>query len=43
MILFRLILATDMSNHKQILSKFVSVLNDFDITNPEHKIQVKIK
>ena len=40
-ILLRIILATDMGNHNLILNKFKSILDEFDIKNPEHRIQVQ--
>ncbi len=38
--IFRIILATDMSNHNQVLNKFKSILEEFDLNNTEHRILV---
>ena len=32
-----------MSNHNAILNKFKSTLDEFDIKNPDHRIQVQNK
>ncbi len=38
----KLILATDMSRHKEIIDSFRKILDNFDTSNPDHMESVKI-